>query len=400
MARIFFTWELGRGFGHLTAYRRIFALLRERGHSILMAVRDLANTEIIFGDTDIPAVQAPILSNRSPDAVVKVYSYAQLLHNMGFADRDGLLGRVKAWRYLYDSYRPDLVLFDHSPTAMLAFLSRDARQVFCGNGFFLPPLQAPLPAMRYWEPVSRDQLVAAEKPVLDCVNSVLHALGEPPLPALWHLFERAVPIMRTVRELDHYPNREGLEYHGMVSAGEFGTTPQWPPGEGPRLFGYLYPFQTLPALLQHINEEAYRCLIYAPALNDEIKRGCQSETLRFVPEPLAIRQVCAECDVGITCGSFGTTASILLAGKPVLVLPLDLEKFMVARRVEQLGAGLVAPGLQPAGMAAKLRALLEDPRYGLAAERFAARYRGGGAESPPEALAGLIEGILPDSRRA
>lgn len=391
MARILFTWELGRGFGHLAGYRPVFSLLCERGHSMLLAVRDLANTEKVFGDTAIPAVQAPILANRSTEAVVKVYSYAQLMQNMGFADTPGLLGRVKAWRYLYDSFSPDLVIYDHSPTAMLAYHSREVRQIFCGNGFFLPPLQEPLPAMRYWENVSRNDLLAAERPVLSCINTVLKALDERPLPALWHLFDRVRPILRTVRELDHYPNREGLQYHGILSSGHFGEPPRWPAGTGPRVFGYLYPFQTLPALLQWLKEIGYPTLIYAPEVSEAVKDSLRSESLHFVPRPLDIHQVCAGCDLGITCGNSGTTANILLAGKPVLVIPLDLEKYMLGRRVEQMGAGLAAPGLLPAGMTAKLQALLGDGRYRQAAEQFAARYAGGEAERKPEALAEMIE---------
>ena len=391
MARILFTWELGRGFGHLAAYRRAFALLAERGHSILLAVRDLANTERVYGCTAIPAVQAPILANRSTEAVVKVYSYAQLMQNMGFADTPGLLGRIMAWRYLYDSFKPDLVLYDHSPTAMLAYRSREARQIFCGNGFFLPPLQEPLPAMRYWENIPREDLLALEQPVLACINEVLSALDDPPLPALWRLFDRIRPILCTIRELDHYPDRQGVEYHGILSSGYFGEPPSWPAGTGPRVFGYLYPFQTLPALLQWLKERGLPTLIYAPEVSESVKAPLRSERLQFVPRPLAIHQVCADCDLGITCGNFGTTANILLAGKPVLVTPLDLEKYMLGRRVEALGAGLVAPGLQPAGMTAKLQTLLEDGRYRLAAEQFATRYAGGAAERQPEALAEMME---------
>ena len=394
MARILFTWELGRGFGHLAAYRRAFTLLSERGHSILLAVRDLANTERVYGDTAIPAVQAPILANRSTELVVKVCSYAQIMQNTGFADTPGLLGRVKAWRYLYDSFKPDLVIYDHSPTAMLAYRSRDARQIFCGNGFFLPPLQEPLPAMRYWENFSRDDLLAAEQPVLSCINSVLGTLKEPLLPALWQLFENMRFIHCTIRELDHYPSREGVEYHGILSSGHFGEPPCWPAGTGPRVFGYLYPFQTLPALLQWLKESGYPTLIYAPEVSEAVKNSLHSESLHFVGHPLNLHQVGAGCDLGITCGNFVTTANILLAGKPVLVMPLDLEKYMLGRRVEQLGAGLAAPGLLPAGMIGKLQALLNDARYRQAAEQFAARYAGGTAEREPEALAEMIENEL------
>ena len=198
------------------------------------------------------------------------------MQNMGFDNVPGLLGRVKAWRYLYEGFGPDLVIYDHSPTAVLAYRDRDAAQVFCGNGFFLPPLEEPLPAMRYWEDVSREDLLRGERPVLECINAVLGALGDPPLPALRHLFDRVMPILRTVRELDHYPAREGVEYHGILSAGDFGETPCWPDGPGPRVYAYLYPFETLPPLLQWLKARRFPTLIYAPEVSESVKQGTPS----------------------------------------------------------------------------------------------------------------------------
>jgi UDP:flavonoid glycosyltransferase YjiC (YdhE family) len=44
-------------------------------------------------------------------------------------------------------------------------------------------------------------------------------------------------------------------------------------------------------------------------------------------------------DVAITYGSHGLTAGFLRAGKPVLVVPSQIEQYLLAKRVEALGAG-------------------------------------------------------------
>ena len=72
----------------------------------------------------------------------------------------------------------------------------------------------------------------------------------------------------------------------------------------------------------------------------------------------------------------GTTAAMLLAGKPVLLLPQHLEMLHIARSVEKAGAGLSAPTLKPAGIRGKLARLLQEPGFGERARAIAARYRG------------------------
>jgi UDP:flavonoid glycosyltransferase YjiC (YdhE family) len=71
----------------------------------------------------------------------------------------------------------------------------------------------------------------------------------------------------------------------------------------------------------------------------------------------------------------GTTSEMLLAGKPGLLLPADLEKGLVARRAQQQGAAIVDPGKDEAVLGQQLERLVEDLSLRSAAEAFAARYR-------------------------
>ena len=67
---------------------------------------------------------------------------------------------------------------------------------------------------------------------------------------------------------------------------------------------------------------------------------------------------------------------MLLAGKPVLLLPQHLEMLHIARSVEKAGAGLSAPALKPEGIRHKLARLLQEPGFGEHARAIAARYQG------------------------
>jgi UDP:flavonoid glycosyltransferase YjiC (YdhE family) len=58
----------------------------------------------------------------------------------------------------------------------------------------------------------------------------------------------------------------------------------------------------------------------------------------------------------------------------VLLIPITLEQYLLARRVVDLGAGLLAHPRQGDQIVAGLRDMIETEDYGRAARRFAERY--------------------------
>lgn len=77
-------------------------------------------------------------------------------------------------------------------------------------------------------------------------------------------------------------------------------------------------------------------------------------------------------DVAITYGSHGLTAGFLRAGKPLLVLPAQLEQYLLAKRVEALGAGsLLNPNDSASNVEDLIHGLAQGGRYAAAAKAFA-----------------------------
>jgi UDP:flavonoid glycosyltransferase YjiC (YdhE family) len=95
-----------------------------------------------------------------------------------------------------------------------------------------------------------------------------------------------------------------------------------------------------------------------------------------------VAQVHRHCSHAVVDGHNHRTHALLLAGKPLLLLPTALAQRMTARRVEDLGAGLVAgsvpgPGAGPVEpLAPLLRRLVDDPSLAAAALAFSARHDG------------------------
>ncbi|WP_288448658.1 nucleotide disphospho-sugar-binding domain-containing protein, partial [uncultured Pseudomonas sp.] len=97
----------------------------------------------------------------------------------------------------------------------------------------------------------------------------------------------------------------------------------------------------------------------------------------FAPQEAAI----ARADAVITHGGFNTVLDALAAGKPMLALPMVFDQPGIARRLERVGAGIcLAPRLASKDrLTQALGAVLADPSYRQAAERFVpiARAAGG-----------------------
>ena len=100
--------------------------------------------------------------------------------------------------------------------------------------------------------------------------------------------------------------------------------------------------------------------------------------MRVADNRLDVARASRECDVAVLNGGHGVTAQMLLAGKPVLTVPLVLEQTMTGRALERIGAGLSAPPARGEPWEwsgrAKLEAVLNDDRFAEGAQRFAERY--------------------------
>lgn len=103
---------------------------------------------------------------------------------------------------------------------------------------------------------------------------------------------------------------------------------------------------------------------------------------------MAVSRLLPQCDVVLCHGSHQMTAQALLAGKPVLLMPTQLEQFLITRRVVRYGAGLgVVPDAPDADYAAALRELASNAAYSARAREFSARYASHDRES---ALASIV----------
>jgi UDP:flavonoid glycosyltransferase YjiC (YdhE family) len=378
VSRILIAWELGGNLGHITPLLVVARALRERGHHVSFAVPS-GRPPIVdaLKRASFPFVQAPTPRSTQPDLPQEPASYPEILLHFGFADPSALATSVRAWREIYRHSAPNLIVFDHAPTALLAARATGLPRVLFGTGFASPPRVSPMPSIRPWQEISTERLLASEQRALDTTNAALRAIGAIPLNVLHELFDVEENLLTTLPELDHYGTRPNAHYICPIFGNIDGNEPQWPEGEGKKVFVYIRPnsaaFRPLAATLRKLD---VRTLWFAPGIPADARANFEaSSSLNIVTEAVDIRAVTASADAAVLHGGHGTTAAMLLAGVPVLLLPEQLEQMLLGRCVAALGAGaalnLRSSELGPTTM---LRQLVHDSRFVAHARAFAAKH--------------------------
>lgn len=375
MARVLFTWELGAGYGHLLRLLPLAIELKERGHEAVFILRHLERVENYFGCHGFEAYQAP-LWQASAKGMPEIVSYTDILLRYGFFDAVGLTGLVKSWRNYFRLLQPDLIVFDHSPTALLASHDDITPRVVLGNGFEIPPRVSPFPALRWWEKTPTKRLLDHEQKVLQSINQVQANLDRKPLQSLSQLFEIDETYLATFQELDQYPLREGGRYYGGPLSTNVGISPVWPIASGEKVFAYLNSnYEGLDKLMDSLDMLGCCVLVHSPGLASTKIKQLERANIKFSSQVVNIDLVRRQCELAICHSGVGTGATMLLAGCPVLLLPTQLEQYSVAKRIVALGAGLlVEPGHKKVNFKQLVKKLTSDSKYTQAAKDFAMKY--------------------------
>lgn len=374
MARILFAWELGGDYGHLARLLPVAMELARRGHFPVFAVRELLGAEAILGPHGLRWFQAPLWTGQLtnlPDPI----SYAELLMRVGFLNPQALTGICRAWRNLIELLGADLLVLDHAPTALLASRGLGLPRVNLGDGFCIPPATRPLPPFRWWQRENLARLQDSERHAWMTANEVLFALDGPPLASLAELLACDAALFCGFAELDHYPDRAPAEFIGPIFALGQGAMVEWPATEKPRLFAYLKAgYGPLEQALQALARLDASVIAHVPGASRKTVSAHASEHFVFSADPVDIEHMRTSCDLAVCHGGAGTTAAMLLAGKPLFLLPMHMEQTMTARRLASLGVAAAATPDQAGQLPKLLKQALAQQAMREAARAFADRH--------------------------
>ena len=376
MARILYAWELGLDLGHIQRFLSFASCLSACGHEVIFAAKDLSRVQSLPGARAFETFQSPVWLPTIEGLPEPQVCYADILQRVGYLDASGLLGMVKGWRSLFNRVKPQLLVVDHAPTALLASRGLDFPRITYGSGFYTPPCSTPMPSMRPWLNLPANRIEDSEAAVLRTINQVLADLGGQPMQALSDLFTVDDNLLMTPAELDHYPQRGPAHYMGPVLSVQGGAMTEWPAGPGKKLFAYIKMSHPQSGqLFKQLSASPFNVLAYVPGLSEARCRALQAENLHISTQPLDMHYVMQHAQAVLCHGGIGTTLYGLLSGLPILFLPITLEQELTARNVVRLGAGLsIGFDETQSDFIAVLRELVMNPAYTKMAHGFSRTY--------------------------
>jgi UDP:flavonoid glycosyltransferase YjiC (YdhE family) len=386
MARVLIALDLGGGYGHLRRCMPIADGLAARGHDVAIAMRNSAYAAEVMGGRSHRVLATPAMA-MPPGELAPVENWADVLLITGHG-RPGVLGELlRGWRAIYARERPDLVVCDFAPSALMAASMDGLATVDIGSGYSPAPQLVPMAPIRFWAEVPPARMAESEARALAAVNAARAELGAGPLSALAQSLAAGQVLLNCFPEFDHYGVRPDGAYFGNDFALGDGVAADWPSGTGPRVFAYLRAgSRAMAPVLAVLRRMGVRALVHARDLKPEHEAALSGPSLRVSARPLRMGEVVRDC-AAFVCHSPATAAAGLVHGCPVVMLPEHEEQTMAALRLAERGLAQV-PEANETQVEAALRHALESAGVRGRAAAFARHYHG---YDPGDAIAAVVD---------
>jgi hypothetical protein len=320
----------------------------QRGHQVLLAARELHRVDEVLGGLPITVLQAPFKQDVVQADQAAFLSYTHLIGRQCFSSLAELKTYLLAWRALFDHVQPDIVFFEHSPTALVAAFAYPFRKVLVGGGFSLP---ATTPATSYpflpfpTTPHARDvleRLCVDDAQLLALINAALKEVGANSMPNLDTIFSQAdARFLKTWPVLDHFGERTSERYLGTAPLCT-NVAPPWPSSSAPKVFGYLQNFPSLEPLLRDLQAAGVCALLFVRDLPPDLRAAYSGQSLRFIDRLVDLRQVATQVSWVVHHGNHSTMSTFMMAGVPQLVIPRQQEQLFCALRLVSAGCAAMA----------------------------------------------------------
>jgi hypothetical protein len=346
--RLLCVWEQGSNLGHLSTLRLPIQVALEKGYLVFLAARELHRVGEVLSGLPITILQAPFKHQVASVDQSSLLSYTHLLGTQCFSSVNELEMYLCAWRGVFDLVQPSLVLFEHSPTALVAAHAYRFKKVLVGASFGLPPTTAlksspflPFPTTPQTSEVLA-RLHVDDARLLAVVNGGLQRVGATAMADLGEIFGQAdAHFLTTWPVLDHFGTRPGQRYLGLPPLGG-NPQPIWPQAIGPKVFGYLQNFPALELLLRDLVAANVCALLLVRDLPPAIRQRYESNALRFADALVDLQQVAAQAAWVVHHGNHSTMSTFMLTGVPQLVIPRHQEQLFNALRLVHAGSAAMA----------------------------------------------------------
>lgn len=346
--RVLIAWEFGSGLGHLACMLPIIRGLRAKGVEPLVAVPDPDKARAIFG-AEAPRLIRSVPLARKKAARAPIYSFADILLQGGFADAAAVRKSVEEWQAIYRAERIETVLLDYAPVAQLAAWLMALRMITWTIAFANPPV--PFPWIDPDTSESPELLAQSESRLLGCINEVSQRLGHQPIDTLTSWLQAPKRFTTGIAETNVFDFEPTYGYLGPLGRLSTLSTLDWPQTGRTRVLCYLRWTSNTPKIVAALTspDREFACVI--PGAPQSWVATARRTRITATNEVVDLGALMSTADVVVSHGSGGLACEALLKGKPQLLIPIDLEKNLIARRLESqqvakclLGVRVLAEG--------------------------------------------------------
>lgn len=373
MAKILCVWEYGSGMGHASIIMPVVKALKEKGHDISMAFRDIVVTKPLYEGTGIPVRQAPFLKLRNKLSST-TYNLADIFCYSGLSEVNGLMGLSDVWTKILADEKPDLILAEFSPTLTMLTIGR-IPTITIGSGFTVPPGGKRLPSIRFWEKEIREDSAKNEDVVTENINQVRHNFGLLPLDYFSDLFRGEGTFVCTFPEIDVYKENRNHPAIGSLT-NKPPTAIVHPSKKECKAFAYLNARDKhIEKILTGILDSEIPCEAFIRSFPKELHKEYSRKNLLIHKEPQPMPEVLDRVAFVIHHGGISTMENCLLYGVPQLVLARHLEQRVNGSRVAaelNLGIIMTAKYFQDSEIVSEnMKKMALTPQYGIASNKLA-----------------------------
>lgn len=323
--------------------------LRAQGHTVRVVCADIATAHQMpeFKKTSI--FQAPRANVRLDEKMPRPINYSSLLQQHGYDNAETLTPVLRVWLHLLATLDVDLVITDHSPTALLAAKLLMTPCVMLGTGYTIPPRSNPVASSTPWKHIDGDggeaELEVEDKRLVEVVNQSIQALkfDKVQIKQAQELYSHAEQWVMSLPELDHYGQRDE-SYVVHWSTTQSAEAPLWPDTPGEKIFLSMDARSPhLKLLLEQLQKRGDPVLAVIPNATSACLENFTSNTIKVQREYVDIKAASEQSRVFINHCGHDLVYELLMQGMPSILLPNDPENTLFAYQLAKQKLGFPGP---------------------------------------------------------
>jgi UDP:flavonoid glycosyltransferase YjiC (YdhE family) len=398
-APVLIVWEHGSNFGHLGRLLPIAVALQARGVRAVFAVARPAEFAPYVRTLGVAVVQAPLAAPPPPADDVPLCP-AEVWLRCGFANPSDAQACVRQWLAIFDSLKPTAVLVDASPMALYAAQVAGISPVAIGHGFELPPADAGV-CFAPWQVSLEGRVPASEQALALVLTNLAHAVkpsgGRALGSTVGEVLKMCSQALCVWPELDHFDRPAsstpylGPIWHALPGA----QAVHWPDKPGAKVLCYLtLANKRYDLLWQALQMHGANVVVVSPGAADWLCEQVRGWGVHVCAEPIELVAALQECNAVIGHGGLGLTSMALQAGKPLMLLPSQLEQGLLAYQLVRRGLAITTMSfLNKQQMHSRVAQLLQDAALQTRVVEFGQRYA---AFDPAQSVQKVVAMLLGD----